>query len=65
MLARVNSFRGHGTASLGHIIGIEHAMVDDQATTILTLSDAFVENVDGDFDEDMFDDSFALGGTGG
>jgi len=65
VLARVNSFRGHGTASLGHIIGIEHVMVGDEATTVLSLSDAFADNVDGDFDEDMFDDSFALGGAGG
>ena len=61
----VSSVNGWSYTALGHVIGIRHEVVEQIWNVVLRLSDAFVENTDGAYNDQEFSNAFTLGNDGG
>ena len=62
VLVVYESIHGWAAAFTSHIVGIAHTTSETTWRVLLTLDDAFVDNVDGAFYFESHDQSFALGG---
>lgn len=65
VLTTVNSVNGWSYTALGHVIGKQQIVFEQTWHMILRLDDAFVSNVDGAFNDEMFTNAFTLGIQGG
>ena len=62
VLVNVDSIHGWGAAFISHVVGIAHITTETTWRVLLTLDDAFVDNVDGAFYFESHSTDFALGG---
>ena len=65
VLTTVASVNGWSFTFLAHVIGWTHEIFEDQWRVSLKLDDAFVDNVDGSYDDLEFSSAFRLGSIGG
>jgi len=57
----VNSVNGWAFTAEAHVIGISHIVSNKDWQVVLHLSDAFIDNIDGSFNRDMYSEAFRLG----
>ena len=57
-----SSIHGWNFTTQAHVIGIGMEVSDQQWRVVLNLDDAFVDNIDGDYDYQAFSEAFSLGG---
>ena len=65
VLSTISSVNGWSYTALGHVIGKRQQIFEQTWNMVVLLDDAFVDNVDGAFNDEMFSNAFTLGSQGG